>query len=249
MDRYKILKEQLLQLNLDAVAEHFLPKAVESRQHGLDYEEYLAQLISIQLERRLQRSINYRLRNAKFPEIKTIESFDFSFQPGIDKEKLISLLDFEFIKRAENILFLGPPGVGKTHLSIGIGIKACEKRIRTYFITAQQLLEQLKLAQISGTFPELLDKFARYELLIIDELGYLPMTAEDAKIFFKLISMKYERTSVIITTNQPFKNWGEIFKDDVIATAILDRLMHHAVIFKINGKSYRLKDKLIDSKT
>ena len=246
MQRYGVLKEQLLQLNLDAVAEHFLAKATESRKQGLDYEEYLAQLIAMQLERKRQRSINYRLRIARFPEIKTIEGFNFDFQPSIDRQKLFSLLDFEFIKRAENILFLGPPGVGKTHLAIALGIKACEQRIRTHFITAQQLLENLKMAQLSGTFPETLDRYSRFELLIIDELGYLPMKAEDAKIFFKLVSMKYEKTSIIITTNQPFKQWGEVFQDEVIATAILDRLLHHAVIFKIQGKSYRMKDKMIE---
>lgn len=247
MEKYKLLKDQLKILKLDAINENFYSKAEEYRKNGLDYIEYLSDLLSTQINKNIERSINYRLRVAKFPFIKTVEQFDFNFQPCVDKNKYYELLNFDFISKAENIILLGPPGVGKTHLAIGIGIKACEKRIRVLFTQFNELIEQLRIAKISKSLPVIIDSLSRYTLFIIDEVGYMPISNDDSNLFFQLISRKYEKTSIIITSNKIFKDWGTIFNDDVIASAIIDRLAHHSYIFKITGNSYRIKNKLVEN--
>lgn len=246
MEKYKILKEQLKIMDLDAINEVFAVKAEEYRKIGLDYIDYLAELVNYQMKKRIDRSVNYRLSNAKFPCIKTYEGYDFEFQKSFKKTDYEELLSFEFMERKENIIFIGPPGVGKTHLSIGLGVKACEKRIRILYVTAEGIIEGMKIAKASKTLPEYIEKMSRYPLLIIDELGYMPLCVDDANLFFQLISRKYEKSSIIITTNKSFNEWGEVFKDDTIAAAILDRLLHHSKIFKMTGKSFRLKEKKID---
>ena len=146
--------------------------------------------------------------------------------------------------RAQGILFLGPPGVGKTHLSIALGLKACEKRKRVLFVCANELIDQLIVARVNGSMGKKLQMLSRLDLLIIDELGYLPINKEGANLFFQLISRRYEKGSVIISSNKPFDEWADIFCDDVIAAAILDRLLHHCHIIVINGPSYRTRDKM-----
>jgi len=158
-------------------------------------------------------------------------------------EKLIrELASLNFLDEAKNILFVGAPGVGKTHLAISIGIKAIQERKRVMFFTAEDLTLQLASAEVSGNLNRTLDSLSRVDLIIIDELGYLSLTKQTAKLFFQLISKRYELGSIIITTNKPFEEWGEIFNDDIVASAILDRLLHHSYPFLINGKSFRMKN-------
>lgn len=245
-EKYAVLKNNLKQLGLYRVSEMFAEESEKANKESISYIEYLSILIESQMSAKRERSIDYKLKNAKFPFIKTVDGFDFSFQPSIDEKMLKSLCDLDFISKAENALFIGPPGVGKSHLAIALGVEACKERIRTLFISAKELIDNLLLASQSRTLMQEIEKYARLPLLIIDELGFLPISKEGANLFYQVISKKYEHTSIIITSNKPFPDWGDIFNDDVIAAAIIDRLVHHSHIFKISGKSYRVKEKIED---
>src|SRR5690625_4819654 len=179
---------------------------------------------------------------AAFPHLKEVKDFNFSFQPTVNQEQILDFTTLRFIERKENIVFLGTSGVGKTHLATSIGIAAAKKRTSTYFIKCNDLILNLKKAQVENRLEARLKHYTKYKLLIIDEIGYLPIDAEDAKLFFQLIDMRYEKKSTILTTNSNFKDWGEIFQDTKIANAILDRVLHHATVVNITGDSYRLKD-------
>ena len=166
---------------------------------------------------------------------------DFEFQPSINPEEIKDFATLRFLENAENIVFLGPSGVGKTHLATAIGVTAAKKRYSTYFIKCHDLIMQLKKAKLENRLEARLKHFFKYKLLIIDELGYLPIEKDDAKLFFQLIDKRYEKRSTIITTNINFNSWDDVFFDPVIANAILDRVLHHAHVVNITGKSYRLK--------
>ena len=172
----------------------------------------------------------------------TIEEYDFSFQPEVDERLIRELSELNFMDEAKNIIFVGPPGVGKTHLAIGIGVKAALKRKRVLFFNAEELISELVATNIGNRIAEYIESLSRIDLLIIDELGYLEINKSASSLFFKLISKRYEKKSTIITTNKPFEEWNEIFGDEVVATAILDRLLHHCYPFLINGKSYRMRE-------
>ncbi len=204
--------------------------------------EALKELTEYEIKFKEARAMNACVKVANFPFLKTIEDFDFSFQPGINKGKILDLLSLRFLERQENILFLGNSGVGKTHLSVAIGIAAAQKRISTYFTNCHELLQNLKKAHLENRLETRLKHYAKYKLLIIDEIGYLPINKEEGNIFFQLINKRYEKSSTIITTNKEFSKWHEIFGDVIIANAILDRLLHHSVVEKIVGRSYRTKD-------
>ncbi len=204
--------------------------------------EALKELTEYEIKFKEARAMNACVKVANFPFLKTIEDFDFSFQPGINKKKILDLLSLRFLERQENILFLGNSGVGKTHLSVAIGIAAAQKRISTYFTNCHELLQNLKKAHLENRLETRLKHYAKYKLLIIDEIGYLPINREEGNIFFQLINKRYEKSSTIITTNKEFSKWHEIFGDVIIANAILDRLLHHSVVEKIVGRSYRTKD-------
>lgn len=192
-----------------------------------------------------QRDMKAKEMNVKlghFPYRKTIHMFDFDFQPGIDRNKIMDLMTLRFIEKAENIVFVGLPGTGKTMLSCCLGIEAASRRISTYFVTCSVLLNDLKKAKYENKLDSRLKQYCKYKLLILDEFGFLPLNKDDANLLFQLISRRYENKSIIITTNVPFSKWGESLNDPVIATAILDRLLHHSHIIQIDGPSYRTKD-------
>ena len=184
-----------------------------------------------------------QVRYAGFPIVKRNENFDFSFQSSIDATVVRDLSTLRFVQQAENVVFLGPPGVGKTHLAIGLGIAAIEAGFQVLFINASVLIERLKEAYRQDQLDRYLKKLVKPKVLIIDEIGYLPFDSQAAYCFFQLISRRYERASTIFTSNKSFGEWGEIFQDHVIAAAILDRILHHCTTMNIKGESYRMKDR------
>ena len=215
----------------------------------LTFEQGLVKLTGYEVDKKEESATKSMVRAAAFPHLKEITDFDFSYQESINKEQILDFLNHRFIDEKENIVFLGSSGVGKTHLATSIGISVARKRMTTYFIKCSDLILQLKKAKMENRLDSRLKHFASYTLLIIDELGYLPIDREDSKLFFQLIDRRYEKKSTIITTNINFNNWDEIFLDPVIANAILDRVLHHAHVIHITGKSYRLKDYYADSDT
>ena len=194
------------------------------------------------VEKKRNNVIIHSVKMAGFPRISTLEEFDFSYQPSINENQINDFASLRFIEKKENIIFYGNSGVGKTHLATAIGVIAARNRDSTYFIKCSQLMSDLHKSFLEGKLNEKLKKLGSYKLLIIDELGYLPINKEDSKLFFQLIDRRYEKFSTIITTNINFAQWDEIFGDPVIANAIVDRILHHAKVVTIKGKSYRLKE-------
>lgn len=235
-------------LSLSSVATNYESVALDAAKAKLSYQDYLYKLLQQQIIDRVDRSVNARIKKAGFKYLATLEEFDFSFQPQIDEKLIRELATLSFLDSATNILLLGAPGVGKTHLSIAIGLEATKQRRRVKFINAEDLTNELIAANRSNTLTDYLESMSRVELLIIDEIGYLELSKETSSLFFRLISKRYEKASTIITSNKEFQEWGSIFNDDVIATAILDRLLHHSHPFLINGPSYRMKDLLPTTK-
>jgi DNA replication protein DnaC len=229
-------------LSLSSVSDHYEQAALDAAKTKISYQEYLYKLLQQQVIDRVDRSVNARIKKAGFPYMATIEEYDFSFQPQIDEKLLRELSTLTFLEKAYNVLLVGAPGVGKTHLAIALGLEATKQRRRVKFITAEELTYELIAANRTNTITDYLEAVSRIELLIIDEIGYLDIDKESASLFFRLISKRYEKCSTIITSNKEFQEWGDIFSDDVIATAILDRLLHHSHPFLINGPSWRMKN-------
>lgn len=229
------LKLKQVLLNLDETLEF-------SIKNNLSLVETLVKLTNYEIDVREQNMIVSMVKVAAFPHKKEIHEFDFDFQPSINKQEILYYTSLGFLERNENIVFLGTSGVGKTHLATSIGIAAAKKRVSTYFIKCHDLIQNLKKAKIENRLESRLKHYRKYKLLIIDEIGYLPIENDDAKLFFQLIDMRYETKSTIFTTNINFNLWNEVFEDPKIANAILDRILHHSNVVKITGKSYRLKD-------
>jgi len=235
-------------LSLPVVATTYEREAESAAKAKLSYQEYLYKVLQQQIVVRIDNSINAKIKKARFPFLKTLEEYDFTYQPKVDEKLIRELATLSFLKDAKNVIFIGPPGVGKTHLAIALGIEAAKARKRVLFHTAEGLTTELVAAEVTNRLPVLLDALSRIDLLIVDELGYLDLTKASASLFFRFISKRYENASTIITSNKPFEQWGEIFNDDVVAAAILDRVLHHSYPFFIQGKSYRTKELLGNKK-
>jgi len=230
------LKLEHLESQLQTVCE-------QAAQQELDYQSFLAQALGVEWQGRHQRGIEARLRQARFPCVKTLEQFDFDFQPSLDRRQVRELAGVSFVERSHNVVILGPPGVGKTHVAVALGVKAVEAGYSVLFLTLESLMTRLVKAQSENRLEPSLKLLGYPKLLIIDEIGYLPLSRLEASLFFRLIVRRYERASLIVTSNKSFLDWGEVFNDHVLATAILDRLLHHATTLNIKGESYRLKEK------
>jgi len=215
----------------------------QAAKRDLGYKEFLETALGVEWQGRHLKGVESRLIQARFPLVKTLEQFDFSFQPSIDRKVIRELAGLSFVERAENVVLLGPPGVGKTHLAIALGMKALEAGHRVLFLTLESLLSRLMRAKRENRLERQLQLLVYPKVLIIDEMGYLPMNRDEASLFFRLLCRRYEKASMIVTSNKSFVDWGEIFNDHVLATAILDRLLHHSTTINIKGESYRLKDK------
>ena len=246
MNDYNKLLNNFELLKLDKMKDYY-PNYVETAtKRNKSLTEALLELTEKEIEYRNERASQIQITVSAFPYKKEIDDFDFDYQPSINKQEILELNNLGFLSRHENILFVGPSGVGKTHLATSIGITAAKKRYSVYFISCHDLITQLNKAHYENKLEARIKHFCRYELLIIDEIGYLPVDKQGANLFFQLISKRYEKHSTIITTNQTFNKWGEVFNDSIIANAILDRLLHHSTVINIKGTSYRIKDKLSD---
>lgn len=226
-----------------------MPRALEALEHivarlergEISAVEAIDALLSEEFATRETRRIDIALKTARLTPIKTIESFDFSFQPSLDRSRILTLAQLDFVARSEVVHFLGPPGTGKSHLARALGVAAVKAGRRVYSATLAELIDSLSTAERQGRLAEKIAFYARASLLIVDEIGYLPITTGGANLFFQLVNARYEKGAMILTSNRGFAEWGEVFGDPVVATALLDRLLHHAIVVQIEGASYRLR--------
>lgn len=241
---YIRLKSNLNQLKLTKIAE-YLPGYMEL--NGTKEKpviQIMRELTDAEIKFRDERAAEINFKVSKFPYKKTLEDFDYDYQPSVDKKTIADLGTLRFIENGDNVLFIGNSGVGKTHLATGLGIKASRSHISTYFIRFNELIGRLRKAASEGREEYTIKNLNKYKLLIIDEIGYFPVDKTIAGLFFQLVASRYEMKSIIVTTNQQLSKWGELFGDSIIANAIIDRLVHHSKIIRITGRSYRIKNLL-----
>ena len=236
----------LAKLRAPRVLERLEQTAERARAEQWPYEQFLESLLEAEVFARDASGARMRIRAAGFPALKTLEDFDWTAQPSAERPLLLHLAQLAWIEERANVCFLGPPGTGKTHLAIALSLKACQQGYRVAFATAQEWVSRLEQAQDRNQLEQELRLLERYHLLVVDEVGYLPLERQAANLLFALVSRRYERCSIAITSNRGFEQWGEILGDAMVAAALIDRLVHHATMIALKGKSYRLRERGLD---
>jgi DNA replication protein DnaC len=235
-----LLNHRLKSLRLPTVLREYGKLARQAAAEGLDHVQFLARLIELEMIDRERRMIERRIKAAKFPAVKSLDSFDFKVIPALNKMQVLELARCEWVERRENVIALGPSGTGKTHIALGLGLSACQKGMSVGFVTAAALVHELMEARDERRLLRLQKQMVSHKLLIIDELGFVPLSKTGAELLFELISQRYERGATLITSNLPFDEWTETFGSERLTGALLDRLTHHVNILEMNGDSYRL---------
>ena len=242
------IRDAAARLHLANLGENLEALVARAESSTMGYLEFLDLVLEEETGIREGRRFRNALKLSGLPHHKTLDEFDFAFQPELDPRKVKDLATLGFVEARGNVAFLGPPGVGKTMLAVGLAIAACQAGFSIYFTTLDDMVRQLREAETTGRFAKKLQTYLKPSVLVLDEVGYLPLSRPEANMVFQLISRRYERGSVICTSNKAFGEWGSVFGDDVLAAAILDRLLHHCEVVSINGPSYRLKDHLAVTK-
>ena len=235
-----LLNHRLKSLRLPTVLREYGKLAKQAATEGLDHVQFLARLIELEMIDRERRMIERRIKAAKYPAVKSLDSFDFKAIPALNKMQVLELARCEWVERRENVIALGPSGTGKTHIALGLGLSACQKGLSVGFVTAAALVHELMEARDERRLLRLQKQMVSHKLLIIDELGFVPLSKTGAELLFELISQRYERGATLITSNLPFDEWTETFGSERLTGALLDRLTHHVNILEMNGESYRL---------
>ena len=235
-----LLSHRLKSLRLPTVLREYGKLAKQAAAEGLDHVQFLARLIELEMIDRERRMIERRIKTAKFPAVKSLDSFDFKAIPALNKMQVLELARCEWVERRENVIALGPSGTGKTHIALGLGLSACQKGLSVGFVTAAALVHELMEARDEHRLLRLQKQMVSHKLLIIDELGFVPLSKTGAELLFELISQRYERGATLITSNLPFDEWTDTFGSERLTGALLDRLTHHVNILEMNGESYRL---------